>query len=84
MADVSFEEETYQAPQTLSMRKGGFTGVVIRMGLAKNEREASALLLWVAIAGCLLAAGLFVWMYMSQPQGLDESDIERIIRLQQQ
>lgn len=84
MADVSFEEETYQAPQTPAKGRGGFAEAVVRMGLAKDQKEASTFLLWSSITGCLLAAGLFIWMYMSQPQGLDDSDIERIIQLQQQ
>lgn len=83
MVNVSFEEETYQVPQAVSKTESGLLGFVVRTGFAKDEKEASTLLLWSAIAGCVLAAGLFVWMYMDRPQGLDESDIERIIQLQQ-
>lgn len=84
MAKVSFDEETYQAPQNLSPKGNGLLGAVVRMGFAKDEKGASTFLLWSAIAGCVLAAGIFVWMFMNRPQGLDEKDIERIIQLQQQ
>ena len=56
----------------------------MRFGLAKNEKEASVLLVWVAGICCVLALGLVIGTVMNQPQGLDESDIERIIQLQQQ
>lgn len=85
MANVSFEEETYGASsQGHSPNKAGLLGVVVHMGLAKDENEASTLLLWCAILGCLIAIGIFVGMYMNRPQGLDKNDIERIIQLQQQ
>ncbi|MDQ1300009.1 MAG: hypothetical protein QG636_677 [Patescibacteria group bacterium] len=83
MANVSFEEEPYQAPKIVSTKGSGLLGVVIAMGLAKDEKGASAFLLWSAIAGCVLAAGLFTWMYVDRPQGLDSTDIDRIIQLQQ-
>lgn len=84
MANISFEEETYQVPQAVSKTGSGLLGFVVRIGFAKDEKEASTFLLWTAIAGCVLAAGLFAWMYVNRPQGLDERDIERIIQLQQQ
>ncbi len=84
MANVSFEEESYQAPQSLSTKGSGLLGVVMAMGFAKDEKGASTFLLWSAIIGCVLAAGLFAWMYMNRPQGLDDNDIQRIIQLQQQ
>lgn len=84
MANVSFEEEPYQAPQNLPTKGNGLLGAVIAMGLAKDEKGASTFLLWSAILGCVLAAGIFVWMYVNRPQGLDDKDIERIIQLQQQ
>lgn len=84
MPDVSFEEETYHAPQSSSVKGNGLLGMVMRTGLAKDEKEASTFLLWSAIAGCVLAVGLFGWMYVNRPQGLDNKDIERIIQLQQQ
>lgn len=84
MANVSFEEEAYQAPEIASKKGNGLLGAVIAMGLAKDEKQASTVLLWSAIAGCVVAAGLFIWMYMNRPQGLNEKDVERIIQLQQQ
>ncbi len=84
MANVSFEEEPYRAPQIVSKKRNGLLGAVMAMGLAKDEKGASTFLLWSAIMGCVLAAGLFAWMYMNRPQGLDDNDIQRIIQLQQQ
>lgn len=84
MSNVSFEEESvYQGPKQLAKKQGGFTNIVIQMGFAKDTKEAERFLLWSAVAGCVLALGLFTWMFIDRPQGLDEQDIERIIKLQQ-
>jgi len=83
MESVSFEEESYHVPHSSVKSRSGFATMAMRMGLAKDEKEANALLLWVALVGCVLATGLFIGMYVSEPKGLNDTDIERIIKLQQ-
>jgi len=84
MGNVSFEEETYQQRETRSQTPIGLTSLVVRMGLAKNEREAHTFLIWVAAIGCVFTLGLLISLFIGRPSALNEQDIERIIQLQQQ
>jgi len=60
MEDVQFEEvEDIKRPDT-SVKKSGITQFVIRMRLAKNERQAQAVLLVSAIVIFAIAYMIFI------------------------
>ena len=68
MADLQFQEPQY-AQTAMTVGPKGLLGLVIRAGLAKNERQASYLLLGVAVLA--LAAAVFVYL-TSGSTGLEQ------------
>ena len=55
MSDLEFESDGEYAPRYGSDEPKGFTGLVMRWGLAKDKKTAGYILLGVAIAAVLLA-----------------------------
>jgi hypothetical protein len=58
MSDVSFNEESevVQTPMSApSTSKKGLYGLVIKMGLAKDEKQASGVLLVIALIAVAIA-----------------------------
>jgi len=59
MSDIQFDEQAYGSRVPNQRKLGGVTGFVIRLGLAKNEREAVRVQL-IIISICVLIM-LYIW-----------------------
>jgi hypothetical protein len=60
MSDIRFDGEESYAPRPLRPRAKGLAGLVVRWGLAKNERSAQLVLLAAALIAFLIALALFM------------------------
>ena len=57
---VEFNETEYAPRAQQAPRRSAITSLVIKMGLAKDEKQASVMLLWI-IAACVLLT-LAIWL----------------------
>ena len=55
MADIQFETEQDYTPTTVSTESRGLAALVMRLGLAKDEKTARYVLLGIAVAAVVLA-----------------------------
>jgi len=62
MSDVSFNEEPEVTRRyaSSSQKQGGIAGLVIRMGLAKNESQANVVMISIAVVAIVIM--IFIWM----------------------
>ncbi|MBU6320965.1 MAG: hypothetical protein KGI78_00695 [Patescibacteria group bacterium] len=60
MADMQFEEPSYGAPVVDAGPKG-LAGLLIRWGVAKDERQAQVALLVILVVALIGAASLFLF-----------------------
>ena len=58
MADLQFDTEQEFAPTSASAEPKGLTAIVMRYGLAKDEKSAQYVLLGTAVVAILIAVGL--------------------------
>lgn len=58
---ISFNEEQTYLTAPVSAEKNGIPGLVIRWGLAKDEKGASKILIAAVILLIVIAIALFAW-----------------------
>lgn len=62
MADISFQEEDQMlAPRAVAPKQaGGLIGLVIKLGLAKDEKGANMVLIIVGVIAAVAAVSIFM------------------------
>ena len=65
--DVQFDEPRYATPATSTKSPSSLSALVVRLGLAKDERGAQTVLVGIIVIALAVAIGLFVTVTAEPP-----------------
>lgn len=67
MSEVEFTDEAVSRAHSPQGAASGLPALVLKWGLAKDEKEATKVLLWIAAGAAIIAIGAFLFMPEAKP-----------------